>query len=188
MKPRLKEILEECPVVTAVKSHQGLEASFQSDCQIVFILYGTICDIASIVERIHQKNRIAIVHVDLIHGLDNKEIAVDFLKEIAKADGIISTKTNQIARARELEMYSIFRFFAIDSRSLATLEQQCRMARPDCIEILPGVMPQVLKEITKTNRTPLIAGGMIASKEDIYSAISAGATAVSTTKQELWFV
>ena len=34
----------------------------------------------------------------------------------------------------------------------------------------------------------MIAGGMIDDKEDVMLALKAGATAISTTKQELWFI
>jgi len=33
---------------------------------------------------------------------------------------------------------------------------------------------------------PIIAGGLIQTKKDIMESISAGAMAISTTKQELW--
>lgn len=187
MKQQFREILEECPVITAANDDESLEACFEADSQIVFILYGDILRISSIVRRVKEHGKTAMVHADLIYGLDTKEIAVDYLAEVVGVDGIISTKTNLINRARELGLYTVYRFFAIDSRSLANIRTQCRNSRPDCVEILPGVMPQIIKKIVKENHVPVIAGGMIAGKEDIYAALDAGATAVSTTRQELWF-
>ena len=35
---------------------------------------------------------------------------------------------------------------------------------------------------------PVIAGGLISDKEDIIAALDAGAAAISTTKEELWFL
>ena len=35
-------------------------------------------------------------------------------------------------------------------------------------------------------RVPIIAGGLIQTKKDIIESLSAGAMAISTTKQELW--
>lgn len=42
------------------------------------------------------------MHIDLVKGLDSKEIAVDFIKEYAGADGIISTKPFLIKRVSGL--------------------------------------------------------------------------------------
>ena len=53
---------------------------------------------------------------------------------------------------------------------------------------MPGVMPKVLKEIRAYTDIPIIAGGLISDKKDIMAAFDAGADAISTTKQELWFV
>ena len=65
--------------------YTSMERCFQSESSMVFVLYGTICNIADIVDRIKDKGKIAIVHADLISGLNSKEIAVDFLRENTKA-------------------------------------------------------------------------------------------------------
>lgn len=128
------------------------------------------------------------VHLDLITGLDGREIAVDYIKEKTGADGIISTKTTQIRYAKEKGLYAIHRFFALDSRSLENIYKQSMPGGPDCIEILPGLIPRVIERAVKAQKLPVIAGGMIESKEDVMMALKAGAAAVSTTQQELWFV
>lgn len=45
MKPTFYRILEDCPVIAAVKDDQALEASLRSPCQIIFVLYGDICNV-----------------------------------------------------------------------------------------------------------------------------------------------
>ena len=54
------------------------------------------------------------------------------------------------------------------------------------MEVLPGVMPKILKQICKTSKVPVIAGGLISDKEDVMGALGAGAAAVSTTNQKVW--
>jgi len=49
-------------------------------------------------------------------------------------------------------------------------------------------MPKVIKRIVQHQHIPVIAGGLIDDKEDIMTALKAGATAISTTRQELWFI
>lgn len=43
------ELLEESPIIAAVKSQEGLEHSLKSECKVVFVLFGTICGIDAIV-------------------------------------------------------------------------------------------------------------------------------------------
>jgi predicted Fe-Mo cluster-binding NifX family protein len=54
------------------------------------------------------------------------------------------------------------------------------------IEILPGVIPKVIKNISASTRKPVVAGGLIDSKDDVIMALNAGATCVSTSKMEIW--
>ena len=60
------DALQDCPVIAALKSDEGLEKAIASDCTTVFFLYGTILNIASHVERVKQAGKIVFVHADLI--------------------------------------------------------------------------------------------------------------------------
>lgn len=59
---------------------------------------------------------------------------------------------------------------------------------PDFIEVLPGLMPQIINKITRTIKTPVVAGGLIADKESVVAALKAGAISVSTTNQDVWLM
>ena len=182
------ELLEESPIIAAIKSWEGLEKSLKSECKVVFVLFGTICDIDQIVARIKDAGKVAIVHVDMIQGLSTKRVAVDFIAHNTRADGIISTKNTLVEHAKEMGLYAIQRTFVVDSIALDTLKKQIEMFRPDAVEIMPGVMPKVIRQMTEKLSVPVIAGGLISDKEDIIAALDAGATAISTTKEELWFL
>lgn len=185
---KLIDLLEESPVIAAVKSREGLERCLQSDCKVIFVLFGTICDIAELVDRIKEKGKIAIVHVDLIAGLNTKEIAIEFIRHNTRADGIISTKSSLVKHAKEQGMFAIQRTFVVDSMALATLKKQVDSFEPDAIEIMPGVMPKILREMREYTKIPLIAGGLLSDKKDVMAAFDAGADAVSMTKEELWYI
>jgi len=47
-------------------------------------------------------------------------------------------------------------------------------------------MPKVVKRLGEEVRLPLVVGGLVADKEDVMAALSAGALAVSTTDEALW--
>ena len=182
------DAVENSPVIAAVKNQEGLARCLQSESQVIFILYGDSCNIADIVKTVKNVGKIAIVHADLITGLSGKEISVDFIKNYTQADGIISTKANMIKRAKELEMFTVFRMFVLDSMALENLQRQGNAVHADFIEILPGVMPKVIKRVCRISKSPIIAGGLIVDKEDVIEALGAGAIAISTTNQEVWFL
>ena len=71
---RFLDALQDCPVIAALKSDEGLEKAIASDCTTVFFLYGTILNIASHVERVKQVGKIVFVHADLIEGLTARDI------------------------------------------------------------------------------------------------------------------
>ena len=191
MKSSSKQILEyaeDSPIIAAVKDFEDLEKCKNTDCRIVFILFGNICNIIEIVDKIKAMGKCAIVHVDLISGLGSKEVAVDYIKNFTKADGIISTKPALIKRANELSLFTIQRFFLIDSMAYNNVKNQIDLYNPDVIEVLPGSLHKVIEILCKEIRTPLIAGGLIMDKEDVISALKAGAIAVSTSHQDIWFM
>lgn len=174
------------PVIAAVKDDKQLETAIKAECSVIFLLFGDILNIASLCDRVRSSGKHVIVHIDLINGLSSREIAADFIAGTTKADGIISTKPAIIRRAKELGLFTILRVFVIDSKALSNLEREVEMSRPDVVEILPGVMPDVISAICSSCTTPIVAGGLISSKKDILAALSAGAVAVSTTHEESW--
>lgn len=181
-------LLETAPVIAAVKDEKGLKRCFESECQVVFILYGNLCNIAEIVGEVKRHGKIAIVHADLALGINPREIAIDYIKENTLADGIISTKPQLVKRASELGLFGILRTFIIDSMAISTIKKQIDTFHPNMVEVMPGIMPMVLTELRDYTNIPIIAGGLIRDKKDIIAAFSAGADAISTTKEELWFV
>ena len=93
-----------------------------------------------------------------------------------------------IKRARELSLYTTLRVFVLDSMAFENIEKQMSVARPDIIEILPGLMPKVIRRVCRLVKVPVIAGGLISDKEDVMAALSAGAISVSTTNQKVWLM
>lgn len=186
MREEMLEIIAEFPIIAAVKDEKELKESLMTDCKVIFILFGNICNISDIVEKIKNKDKLAIIHADLVQGLSAKTEAIDYLKLNTKADGIISTKGNLVKYAVEIGLIGILRNFIIDSMAMENVHKQVSMANPDMIEIMPGIMPEIIEKIKSELKLPLIAGGLISEKKDVIAALAAGADAVSTTKIGLW--
>lgn len=187
-KRKFRIILEDCPVIAAVKDETGLKECLYSESQIIFLLFGDICSVGRYVEIAKSAGKMVFVYMDLINGLGNKEVAVDFIREHTGVDGIISTKPQLVKRAKELGLFGILRIFVIDSMAFGNIEKQCASLVPDAVEILPGLMPKIIKKLCSTVNVPIIAGGLISDKEDVMNALNAGAVAISVTNQRVWFM
>lgn len=188
MKKEFREALEDSPVIAAIKDDAGLEKCLNCDSRIIFILYGDVITIPKIVDRVRSAGKIAMIHIDLIQGLSSREVAVDFIHTYTSADGIISTRAPLIQRARELSMYTVMRFFLLDSMAFESIEKQLGHIRPDVVEVLPGPMPGIVKKICRMVSCPVIAGGLVSEKSDVLALLDAGASAISSTNQDVWFL
>ena len=182
---QLLDLLAGGPVIAAVKDAGGLAAALDSDVSVVFLLSGDVLTIPDTAARVRRAGKRAFVHLDLVDGLAAREVSVDFIARQTQADGIISTKAALTRRGRELGLVAIQRFFLLDSMALDAVQRQ-RPQDCDLIEVLPGLMPKIIRRVSQAAGKPVIAGGLISDKEDVTAALGAGAVAVSTTNPAVW--
>jgi glycerol uptake operon antiterminator len=57
---------------------------------------------------------------------------------------------------------------------------------PDEVELMPGLMPRIIRDMKQRIKQPLIVGGLIRHKEEISSALQSGADYVSIGDAALW--
>jgi threonine dehydrogenase-like Zn-dependent dehydrogenase len=74
---------------------------------------------------------------------------------------------------------------ALDTMALENAYHNIDYSNPDLIEILPGIATKSFCLVKKHSNIPIIAGGLIRTKQDIIDAISEGATAISSSCFEL---
>lgn len=185
-KTELLDLLADGPVIASVKDDAGLAAAINSDVAVVFLLYGDVLSVKDLVQRAHDAGKAVFVHIDLIEGLASREVSVDFVAKNTAADGVLSTKVALTRRAKELGLVAIQRFFLLDSMAISNIEKHLSPDCSDLIEILPGLMPKIIRRVCGISGKPVITGGLITDKEDVTSALSAGAVAVSTTNPDVW--
>ena len=181
------EILEDSPIIPAVKSERELEQALKGDYQVIFVLFGNLLNLEDIACRIKAAHKIGIIHLDLVEGLVNKEIAVQYIKEKTCFEGIISTKPQLIKVAKGLGLVTIQRIFILDRLSLDNAKGHI-VEGCDAIELLPGLLFKVIKELREVTQKPIIVGGLISEKEEIVEALGKGATSISTSSTKLWAI
>lgn len=181
----IKDLLEKNPVIAAVKNEEQLELAVNSEAEIIFVLFGDVMNVKEISNVIASKNKIGIIHIDLVEGFTNKEVVIRYIKEETKFSGIISTKPQVVKLAKKYNLLGVQRVFVFDTLSLNNVKNHM-ISECDAVEVLPGIIPKVLGIIADHCNKPVVAGGLIETKEEVIQALNSGATCVSTTKKEIW--
>ena len=147
-KRQLTNILENTPVIPAIKNEQGLRKVIETDNKIVYILNTDIIGIRNIIETLKKHHKIPFIHVDMITGFASNPIVIDYLVSQYKNEcGIISTKSNMIKKAMESDVRVIQRLFVLDSLSIETNIQQIKKIGLNPLKFILEIIPRFIKKI-----------------------------------------
>ena len=177
--------IENYPIIAAVKNDADFAAALSSGVQAVFLLSSDILTLSDRIKAAHKAEKLLFAHMDFVSGLSNDTAGVKYISTKG-IDGIISTRSNVICAASEHGIMSVQRFFMIDSRSVDTALDSLHSSKADMVELMPGIAYKAVERISQAIKLPVIAGGLIEHKDEIFKALSAGASMVSTGKRELW--
>lgn len=177
--------LECCPIIAAVRENKW-EQALASPVTVVFDLEASLLTVQSHVQQAHAAGKALFVHVDLAEGIGKDKVGIRYLAQCG-ADGIISTRGQIIRAAKEQGLLTVQRFFALDSQGMDSIQEMLRSTNPHLMEIMPGVIGKAVKRFS-AGTIPVIAGGLIETKQEVTSAIGNGATAISTGRAELWLL
>ena len=178
------ECLEENPVIAAIGDSKWQQA-LESPSQVIFYQSANLLTAAERVREAHAAGKFIVIHMDLAEGIGKDREGVEFLASCG-VDGIISTRAQIIRMAKDADLLTVQRFFALDSQGLGSIQEMLKTSRPHLMEIMPGVIPKVIDRFA-TGNIPVIAGGLIETKAEVTGALSCGAAAVSTGCEELWY-
>lgn len=173
-------------VLPAARTIKQFEQLLKSEFRYIVLLEVHISHLKAFRNEANKHHKKIIIHADLIQGLKTDNYAADFLCNDIKPAGIISTRANMIQKAKARGIIAIQRMFLLDTIALEKSYSLIEMAEPDYIEMLPGVIPELIGEVYERTGIPIINGGLIRTKKHIDNAIDAGAIAVTTSDKELW--
>lgn len=173
-------------IIASVTKDEDINPAIQSNANIIFLLTGNLISTKKYVDRINEAGKEAFIHIDFISGLANSKSSIEFVAEMWKPSGIITTKSNLIQHARNVELLTIQRMFLIDRSALSRGLEIAHRFNPDAIEVLPGIMPSVIDELTKLTPLPIIAGGLVDNETQVFQGLEAGALAMSAGSRKLW--
>ncbi|WP_370248080.1 glycerol-3-phosphate responsive antiterminator [Cryobacterium sp. TMT2-4] len=184
----IDQVLSLHPVIASIKDEDGLRSVLRAPCPVVFVLFGSVMTIHSIVASLKSAGKMVFVDVDLLDGFSSKPVTIDFLKAHTQADGVLSSKSIMVKAAKTAGLLAIHRLFLVDSFSYNNVAKQVKISEPDAIMILPGCMPRVISWVRDETELPLIAGGLVCDKDDVMGALGAGATAIASSNRGVWLM
>lgn len=178
--------LVEHQVIAAVQRADDLDRALASEANVVFLLTGSIFNVKALVDRVKAAGKHVFVHLEFLEGIAGDRSGVAYIAEHVKPTGVISTRSNLIRIAKEMKLLAIQRLFLIDRNAVTKGIKAVEQSVPDAIEVMPGIMPRIIREMLELTPLPIIAGGLVGTKQEIEEALEAGALAVSVGSTELW--
>lgn len=178
--------IEKNPIIAAVRTESALKAALRCPAKTIFLLHASILNLHDVARDCKASGKQIFLHIDLAEGLGKDAAGLRYVSNLG-VDGIISTRANLIRTAKECGLKTVQRFFIVDSQSIATATDSALAVCPDLLEVMPGVVPKIIEQFCANLTIPVIAGGLIETKEDVIRAIKAGAAGISTTKEALWY-
>lgn len=180
-------IVSENAIIASITDLNQLDIALNSHCKIIFLLTGNIFNLKEVSNRIFEKDKELFIYVDKIDGFSKDSWGLEYIIKNIPLSGIITSKSNLVKQSKNMGVFTIQRMFIHDTDSLNKLFHSIKECPPHGIEILPGIIPKIIKHIVSITNIPLITGGLIFEKEDIDNSLQSGAIAISTSNTNIWY-
>ncbi len=180
------EALRSHPIIAAVRDLRALPYALSTPIQVVFLMTGDIFTIGDAVGSVQKAGKTAVVHIDLLKGLAMDREGMLFVARSVRPNGVVSTKLQLLQSARKAGLATVQHLFLIDTHAFETGVQHIRQFRPDVVEVMPGLMPRVVRDLSQEIDVPIVAAGLIRSFAEVREALDAGAVAAVVGFQDLW--
>ena len=173
-------------LIASIKSPKNLEQFLETEIQAAFLLTGNISVIKRYVDLLKQHNRMVFLHVEKIPGISYDREGLKFLAKFVKPTGIVTTKSSLINYAKQEGLVAIQRLFLVDTDAVAQGLKTVQDIKPDALELMPGLIPEMIEKIVKKTSIPIITGGLIQNESHIASCFKSWGYGISTGKSWLW--
>ncbi len=180
------EVIRDNPIIAAVQTRPALERALELKVPTVFLLNTDIFSARALVDMAKAAGSHVFLHMDLIDGLAASARALDYIQTSMSPSGIISTRSGLVKYARDNGIFCIQRFFMVDSASFENSVKTAEKVRPSMVELMPGVIPDVIRRFSQSVDIPVIAGGLVTERRQVIDALASGAIGVSTGSAPLW--
>lgn len=173
-------------VIAAVRSEEQLSLAVKSKADIIFLLAGNILQLEETMAIVKKSGKLAFLHLEFMEGISADKNGIKYIAQVLRPAGIISTRSQSISIAKDNGLMAIQRLFLIDSTALKNGTKTMMSSGADAVEVMPGIIPHIISELTELIPLPIIAGGLVRTQQEIDTALEAGALAVSVGDPALW--
>ncbi len=182
----LRQCLGKKAIIPVVRKQEDLPAALETKASCLFLVAGDITTIKRDVRLIRERGKACFLYIDFIDGHGSDRATVRYIAREVKPTGLVTIKNHLLKYAKREGLLAIQNLFLLDSQAIKTGLHSTRKYAPDGLEILPGIMPRVIREIVEVVSIPVIAGGLLEKPEDLLAAFRAGAAAAAVGRKALW--
>lgn len=177
----------EFQIIPSIRKLNDLEVALKSDVQVVLLTEAHIANLQGLVKMVHQKDKKAIINMELLGGFGKDHVGIKLLKNYYQVDGVMSTDSGKLGMAKQCGLYTFQRFFLQDSRSFETALRIMESSKVDGAELLPATMAlDLYDEIKNVTKMPLLAGGFIRDKRMMERIKERGFKGLTVSDKSLW--
>lgn len=180
-------LLEQTPIIPAVRAPEFLMRGTQAPGKIVYFLFGNPEDIGEMVNAMVAAGKVPIVNLDLVSGFARDQAAISYMAR-RQVQGIISTHPEPLRAARNFGLFAIKRTFLLDSAALQSTVRSLDQFLPDALEVLPAMAaPHIVAKLHEERpQLPIIGGGLVHTLREIEDLMQQGISSVSVSDCSLW--
>ncbi|MBM3705228.1 MAG: glycerol-3-phosphate responsive antiterminator [Actinobacteria bacterium] len=183
----LVTILKKNPVIPCTNKLEDYENHDFASSKVVLLYDFSIFDLKNFKTAVRQFNKFTIFSLETMSGIANDDEGVKFLRDTLGIEAVESSSPRALSSAKKMGMITVQTIFTFDSKSIIKATKLMQEIKPDFIDIRPGISLLKIKGIMNSiEKYKIICSGMISTQKEIELLIKNGATAVTTSKKELW--
>lgn len=175
-------------IIPAISDHQALETFLKSDLQYGILMNFQLAQLPRLIKQMKDQHKKVLIHLELIKGLSSDIYGAIFLIQNIGIDGLISIKPKVIEMAKKRGIIGIFRVFLKDTLSLNQSIAIIKALNPDALEVLPALKADIIGTLKRHTSAAILLGGLIENKTTLENCLKAGASAITTSKIDLWTI
>ena len=166
---------------------QFVHALDSLEVKTIFLRHCNLFEFGVLLEHAYRCKRALYVNVDNIGGIHPDAAGLRYLAHHLHVTGILSSNPKTLALAKNFDLETIQRLFAVDSTGLEAALDSVDTRSVDLLDISPApVVPYVIPYLKTPLPLPFTASGLIFTFKQAQAVIEAGASAVAVAKSELW--
>lgn len=156
----LCELLQR-PIIAVVRRTDELEAALSSPAAIIELRASSLIELPQIAMRCREAGKALFLYPELLEGLGHS--------------------------AASLGLLTVYQIFMIDTQAFGTGVRNAQKIHCDAIEVMPGAIPNIVREVCTLIDKPVLCAGLVKTSEEIRVLLEAGARGIATSTRSLWY-